>query len=284
MPNVEEARHMGALSFIKREQRPRPFASQEPVVFVMQDEAKTEMSSGLPQMRVPDRTSLTYGIPGGGRQILQENVAETLPQTLQREIAEEVTVYPQVALQALSSQLNDGNIERLAYPFLVAQWRKNKQSVDIIPAVTVIQDFDALPSDIQELIDAEGTAVGRGAFWASIKVLNTFFMTLKDSDLSDQKINWLFRPQVLTAAYLYTLQYIEQIPTTVITSTVIKDNAEIYRVAQHFTQNVKGWQLNNGAIKPDGSLNTAALSEQDREYLLGDRKDVHAPKTAAHTH
>lgn len=284
MPNIQEARHMGALSFIKREQRPRTFASQEPVVLVIQDEAKTEMSSGLPQMRVPDMTSLTYGLPGGGRQLLQEDVAETLLQTLQREIAEEAMCYPHAVLEALNSQLDNGGIERLAYPFLVAQWRKNKQSVDIIPAVTVVQDFDALPREVRQLIDAEGMNMVDGPIWASIRVLNTLFMKLRNGDLNDKRIHLLFRPQVLTAAYLYTLQYIERIPTTIITASVIKDNAEIYRAARHFTENVKGWELNNGAISPDGSLNSSALSEQDIEYLLGDRKDVHAKKTAAHTH
>lgn len=269
MSDLLEKRQMGATAFIVRQHSKRKFSPPEAAVLVIKDEGKIEMSSGLPQRRTPQPHHLTYGIPTGGRQETHSGEKETLTQTVQREMAEELSGYSLAVIEALTQQLTLKEVQRLALPFLVAQWRTHRQTIDFIPAVTAIQEFDALPKEVQHEIDRGVGSVGQERFWAPIRALNGWYEVLARSDAKDQRINFLFRPQALTAAHLYYLEYVAHLPSEIVTSQIIKGNEGVYGSVQKFMDTHGGWQLNNGTMLADGSLNFKLLSEEDVNYLVG---------------
>lgn len=269
MLDSAEKRQMGALAFIVRQQAEGNFCPQEKVVLLIKDEGKIEMASGLPQRRDPQPHYLTYGVPAGGRKDTVQGKSETLAETLQREMAEELADYSLAVIDALTRQLTLQEVKLLAYPFLVAQWRPFRRTVDVIPAVTAIQEFDALPREIQCEIERGVDYVGEERFWAPISTLNERYLILAMAAAPDQRINELFRPQVLTAARLYYLEHMAQIPPELIVPRVMRENAKVYTSVQQFMDEHGDWQLNNGAMLADGSLNFNALSEEDVNYLVG---------------
>ncbi len=264
--NQTEHRHMGALSFVKREQRPTPFAKSETVVLLIPDEAKEELSSGMPYIR-KKKGQLTYGLPGGGRAILANDTPETVAQTLGRELHEELLCSPEV-IGELVAQLEQ-QVLRLAYPFLVAQWREAKQLIDILPAVVAVQEFDALSIQAQQRLGATVYPEDKKVLWTSVAALNSEYRTLQKNPTKHAQTESVYRPQVLTAAHLYFLEYIRGMPTQLIVPEVIADNSEVYRTATEFVTGHAEWQLNNGAVLPTGSVNLARITASDIEFLFG---------------
>jgi hypothetical protein len=236
---------------------------------LIKDGGKIEMASGLPQQRNPQPHHLSYSMPAGGRQDTAEGTPETIAQTLQREMAEELPGYSFAVIEALTQQLTMREIQRLAYPFLVAQWRTHKQTVDVIPVVTAVQEFDALPRDIQLEIERGVDYVGEERFWAPIATLSERYQMLATADMQDKRINYLFRPQVLTAAHLYYLEHMARIPLELIAAQIIKGNGKVYTSVQKFMDTHGDWQLNNGTMLSDGSLDVGSLSQEDVHYLVG---------------
>ncbi len=269
MSDLLEKRQMGALALIVRKQAAGNFCPQEKVVLLIRDEGKIEQSSGLPQQRDPQPNHLTYAVPAGGRQETAQGKQETITETLQREMAEELSGYSFAVIEALTQQLTLKEVQRLAYPFLVAQWRTHLRTIDMIPVASIAQEFDALPREIQHEIERGIDYVGEERFWAPIRALNDWYEMLAQSGAEDRRINHLFRPQALTAAHLYYLEYVARMPAEMVTPQIIKGNKGVYGSVQKFMDTHGGWQLNNGTMLADGSLNFNVLSEEDTNYLVG---------------
>lgn len=270
--STTERRHMGALSWITRTQKVRPYGPAEQVVLVIKDEAKTEMSSGIPHLRVAEKTNQTFGIPGGGRHITADGEPETIKETLQRELGEELYEFNSALAEGLSV-LADQELSRMLYPFLVAQWRFSQKLVDLIPAVAVVQQFDALPAEVRASADARQAADEHTSLmWMPLLYLNELYHTLQRAPQETSMINGLYRPQVLTAAHLYYLEHVAKAPTALIVRECIENNKGVYRFALDYVQASGQWRINNGALRPDGTLNFPQLSEDDIRYLIGEKK------------
>ncbi len=271
--STTERRHMGALAWITRSQKLRPYGAAEQFVLVMKDEAKNEMSSGIPHMRQAENARQTYGIPGGGRHVNSEGHQETLQETLKRELAEELNDYNQSLAQGLSV-LSEEEVVRLLYPFLVAQWRTSQKLIDLIPAVAVVHQFDALPAEVRAEADTiQKAEMGLSHAWVQLTYLNDLYKDLQRAPHDSRISNWLYRPQVLTAAHLYYLEYVAQLPAAVVVRECIENNKAIYGFAQDYSSTHTEWHINNGALRPDGTLNFPQLSEDDIVYLMGEKKN-----------
>ena len=282
MPNTietTEKRQMGALAIFFRE-----FGNAQQVLLI-KDERKTETSAGLGN-KWYRHANLAYNFPGGGRQE-QNGKSETLPQTLKREVEEEMKSF--VALKSVG-------YEKQIYPFIVGQLKeigvslkiesepqdekiniatpestvkekqKKKKTIDEFAVTSALFQWDNLSLHTQRKIDTcvkEETAI-----WLDLYNLALIFCLQREKKGTQFNNGRLFRPQSLTAAYIWTLEKFMQQDAQKLIKKIETMNQSTHNFIYE-QANDRRISVNNGAFTSEGSLiPKQQMSLEDRTFIL----------------
>lgn len=254
MTKDTEPRLMGALPFIVR-------SSRKSDVLVIPDGAKPEMSALTPlHWWTGNEEGRAIGFPGGGRQIKDNGLPETLYQTLIRELQEELE-------QNIRSLPIKQNARLLPHPFVVGQAPELEEGdnpiLHQIAVASVYMRYQDFSSTARMEID---TAVGEGkAFWMQMERL--FQIAKLDHPESSSFGTLPFRPQVLTSALLWYFGLVERESKEQLTERIRVGNQAIISKLSTEAERM-GRTVKNGTVTHDGRIAEDLLSA-DKRFLLG---------------
>lgn len=222
-------------------------------LLLVADSPKKEVSAGLAKWVIADQPALCY--PGGGRSVNQDGTPETREETLQIELQEETALALSIA--ALAS----GLVQK--FPFVVAQEKSGK--INQIAVTTVLYWFDAFGLPEQKFI-TDMCARGK-AEWLTMQNLLSIWSKFVHSDSNKT----IFRPQVLTTAYLWSLDLLSQWSDEAILLETNKLNIQTAAFIKSESRK-SGLTLQNGGFRADGSvLLPSELNSCDAMFLYNKR-------------
>lgn len=248
-----ENRQMGGLITIVRE---------NDVLVILDTMKELELAGNLPWLaRDSQRTMVSF--PGGGRDLLEDDQHETLLQTLERELLEELKI--KFALASVG-------LEFLLHPFFIAQIRdKQANKIDVFAASGARIQFDALPVEQQKLIaeatrENKKTKYNSQAKWIDLKKIDGFYRQILEGKKYFPQND--LRPQTLVAAHIWMLQDALQsggYPESV-SEHVSMMNQLAYQKVTTIASDRK-MRINNGAYDGEGKISTR-LPASDEAYLF----------------
>lgn len=250
-------RLMGALALITYGQDNRS-------VLIIKDQPKTEVSTLLaPLTWWPMQDEGALGLPGGGRAENSFELQETLFQSLSREIQEEINLQRKVRLP----KKNSGKVFQQFYPSVAGQVASDGQSINQIAVTSVLLPFEKFGRDTR--YEIESLVGEEQAYWMSIETLARL---AKVFNVQEHTIHDLhFRPQVLTAAYVWHLSLFAHRSASQIEEEIIHGNRQTIAYIAEEAKKTETGKVTNGTLRPDGRL-MENLHTRDLHFIQGKRK------------
>lgn len=262
--NQSEKRQIGFMSFITRQD-----SGGETQIFVMPDQSKSEIASGLPPVFGEAKREKGNTIAGG------RDGEETLHENITREMREEIGELLEMLLASVSTSVSSETIaEWLAeievpnfdtkqpQPFIVGQLTPDKKIINEISVIAGEIAFDKLPWEVKTTL-RHAVAKGKGR-WVNLAWLYEAFQKTRRIKDADQMSNSEFRPQFLTAAAIHYLLKTNPDNENKVRRRVIAWNKRtIGHLKKYATEN--GYEINNGTVAESGNLLT--LDAGSTQYL-----------------